>query len=445
MASDPRSTQPGSQAERLFVQHVVRSEGPVDIEPLCRAHPEVDAELRELHRRWVEAAKGTSLLDRLRHRPPPAPKHAASAEAESEPRASIGSSVWGRVAERGGRAERYKPEGEIARGGMGAIVRVWDADLRRTLAMKVSLAGGPDRADPADSSEVRLLERFLEEAQITGQLEHPGIVPVHELGLDADGRAYFTMRLVKGLDLEQVLELARRGEDGWNRTRALNVLLKVCEAVAFAHEKGVVHRDLKPANVMVGRLGETYVMDWGLARVLGQTDRHDVRVRQPSAPRSIVRTDRADERAPGSPLVTMDGDIVGTPCYMPPEQARGKLDEIGPPSDVYAVGAMLYHLLSGRMPYAGEDKAMPPEKVLRLLLDGPPTALRALDRAIPAELEAICERAMAREPRERYPSMLAMAEDLRAYLEDRVVRAHESGPVAELRKWFLRNRAAASL
>jgi eukaryotic-like serine/threonine-protein kinase len=449
MASESRSVEPGSHAKRLFVEHVVRSEGAVDIEPLCSAHPELAGEIRALHGRWLRGNEGGSLLGRLRQRPAASPGHPTQpveSPGERPARSSdSGSSIWGRIAARGGPTERYRPEGEIARGGMGAILRVWDADLRRTLAMKVSLARGGEGSQSADSSAARLLERFLEEAQITGQLEHPGIVPVHELGIDADGRVYFTMRLVKGLELHKVFELARKGEDGWNRTRALGVLLKVCEAVAFAHEKGVVHRDLKPANVMVGRLGETYVMDWGLARVLGQADRHDVRVRQPSAPRSIVRTDRADERASASPLVTMDGDIIGTPCYMPPEQARGKLEEIGPPADVYAVGSMLYQLLTGRMPYAGEDDTLPPQTVLRMLLDGPPTPLRALDRTIPDELEAICERAMARESRERYPTMLAMAEDLRAFLEERVVQAHASGPVAEFKKWIRRNRAAALL
>jgi WD40 repeat protein/serine/threonine protein kinase len=450
MAPESRSVEPGSHAKRLFVEHVVRSEGAVDIEPLCSAHPELASELHALHERWRRGSSGGALLERLRQRPGAQPHASQSAEhlaeVETQARSSdSGSSIWGRIAARGGPSERYRPEGEIARGGMGAILRVWDADLRRTLAMKVSLARSPQGTESADSSGARLLERFLEEAQITGQLEHPGIVPVHELGLDAEGRVYFTMRLVKGLELQKVFELARKGEDGWNRTRALGVLLKVCEAVAFAHEKGVVHRDLKPANVMVGRLGETYVMDWGLARVLGREDRHDVRVRPAAAPRTIVRTDRADDRAPGSPLVTMDGDIIGTPCYMPPEQARGRLEEIGPPADVYAVGAMLYQLLTGHMPYAGADDSLPPQTVLRLLLDGPPARLRALDRSIPDELEAICEHAMAREPRERYPTMLAMAEDLRAYLEDRVVRAHESGPAAEFRKWIVRNRAAALL
>src|SRR5262249_15892429 len=149
--------------------------------------------------------------------------------------------------------------------------------------------------------------RFLEEAQVTGQLDHPGIVPVHEIGLDQNGRIYFTMRLVQGRDLRQIVELVHEGKDGWNQTRALGVILKVCEAMAYAHSKGVIHRDLKPANVMVGYFGEVYVMDWGLARVVGQADTHDLRLRLNAPALTPVETDRAEE------FVTLDGEIMGTP------------------------------------------------------------------------------------------------------------------------------------
>ena len=159
-----------------------------------------------------------------------------------------------------GPSKRYVLEGEIGRGGMGAVLEIFDADLRRRLAMKVALLpeGGADDAARIGSTQ---LLRFLEEAQVTGQLDHPGVVPVHELGVDADGRVYFTMRLVRGQELTKVFEAVHAGDAGWNLTRALGALLKVCEAMSYAHEKGVVHRDLKPANVMVGRHGEVYVMD----------------------------------------------------------------------------------------------------------------------------------------------------------------------------------------
>ncbi|HVS19953.1 MAG TPA: serine/threonine-protein kinase, partial [Planctomycetota bacterium] len=354
------------------------------------------------------------------------------------------SGVFERLASRPSIENRLREEGEIARGGMGAILRVWDDDLRRVLAMKVSLArpGAKGEAGTTSTDE-RLLHRFLEEAQITGQLDHPGIVPVHELGIDATGRLYFTMPLVRGANLEQVFEWVKAGQEGWNRTRALNVLLKVCEAVGFAHQKGVVHRDLKPANVMVGRFGETYVMDWGLARVLDRDDRRDLRLAVDAAARSLVHTERAEGRTFDSPLATMDGDIVGTPCYMPPEQARGEIEAIGPRSDVFAIGAMLYHLLSGSAPYLEPGASHAPLDVLRRLRDGAPVPIAELGRGVPEELIAIADKAMARDMDARYASSTELAEDLRAFLEDRVVRAHASGPVAEFRTWFRRNRAAA--
>ncbi len=466
MPSDPND--PGREAERLFVEHVLRGGKPQDLAELRGRHPTLARDLEMLAQRWASAVQGASLIDRLRQRHGPTVDLEVSLEQPSgtsavkeagrEPRgaptpaAGPASSAFARLAAHAGSAARYRLEGEIGRGGMGAVLKVWDEDLRRTLAMKVALPSANEERD-SSSTSARLLNRFLEEAQITGQLDHPGIVPVHELGLDAQGRVYFTMRLVRGRDLERVFELARTGEEGWTRTRVLGVLLKVCEAMAFAHEKGVIHRDLKPANVMVGRFGETYVMDWGLARVLGRQDTHDVRLRKPEAALSIVRTERteereagvrkAGERTPSSPLVTMDGDVLGTPCYMAPEQARGRLEEIGPSSDVYAVGSMLYQLLTARMPYVRPQEKSSPQAVLEALLSGPPEPIHAIDRSVPEELVAIAEKAMARESVQRYPTMLAMAEDLRAYLEDRVVRAHESGPLAEFKKWIRRNRGAA--
>ncbi|MFT7542189.1 MAG: serine/threonine protein kinase, partial [Gammaproteobacteria bacterium] len=176
--------------------------------------------------------------------------------------------------------QRYALKGEIGRGGMGAILEIFDRDLRRHLAMKVVLGSSGQTGGNKPELESQQLVRFLEEAQVTGQLDHPGVVPVHELGVDADGRVYFTMRLVKGQDLSKVFAKVHEGDPDWSRTRVLGVLSKVCEAMSYAHEKGVVHRDLKPANVMVGRHGAVYVMDWGLARVEGREDSHDLRLQE---------------------------------------------------------------------------------------------------------------------------------------------------------------------
>ncbi|HEV8113691.1 MAG TPA: bifunctional serine/threonine-protein kinase/formylglycine-generating enzyme family protein [Planctomycetota bacterium] len=389
---------------------------------LLGRHPDLATDLEELHATRARLADAGE--------PDPSKR---SSPAFSSPSARIAE-----LAARAGSFGRYEIEGEVARGGMGAILRVWDEDLRRHLAMKVVL-GEADLAVRLGTrpENPRVLARFLEEAQVTSQLDHPGIVPVHELGLDSEGRVYFTMKLVEGRDLKRILGLVFEGREGWNETRALGVILKVCEAVAYAHKKGVIHRDLKPANVMVGSFGEVFVMDWGLARVLDRKDTHDIRI----APESATSPESTSS---DSPVLTMDGDVVGTPVYMPPEQAGGEVEKLSPRSDVYSIGAMLYHLLARQMPYVPPGAVVPNRAVLVRVLTGPPRPLHELNPAVPAELAAICEKAMARDPGERYADTLALAEDLRAYLEHRVVGAYETGAVAELKKWIGRNRALAS-
>jgi formylglycine-generating enzyme required for sulfatase activity len=255
------------------------------------------------------------------------------------------------------------------------------------------------------------------------------------------------MKLVKGRDLKRIFELVHEGHQGWNETRALSVILKVCEAMAFSHAKGVIHRDLKPANVMVGNYGEVFVMDWGLARVLGHRDTRDIRIRPEfTSGLTSIRTDRRDKReeAADSPILTMGGDVMGTPAYMPPEQAFGEVEKLSARSDVYAIGAMLYHLLARHMPYVETGKRVTSRTILTMVLHGPPPALTSQRKDIPAELVAICEKAMARDAEDRYPDMLALAEDLRAYLERRVVTAYETGATAELKKWIARNKPLAA-
>jgi WD40 repeat protein len=359
------------------------------------------------------------------------------------------SEVLRRLRERPRNDERYSESREVGRGAMGAVYRVTDGDLRRQLAMKVMLGDPGVESASEDESVVRRRARFLEEAQVTGQLDHPGIVPVHELGLDSQGRLYFTMKLVRGRDLREVFESARRDADGWNLPRAIGVLQRVCEAMAFAHSKGVVHRDLKPANVMVGRFGEVYVMDWGLARVLARDGEAKAgesgAVAAADASLGPIRTERKEQSSGSdSGLGTMDGDIVGTPSYMAPEQARGRLEDIGPRVDVYSLGAMLYELLSGHAPYAQAGEKPSATAVLTSLMKGAPPELAREAKGAPEELVAICEKAMARDLRQRYADMLEVGEDLRAWLEGRVVRAHSTGAIVEFRKWIGRNRAFAA-
>jgi serine/threonine protein kinase len=331
-------------------------EEPADVEAFLLRYPEHADELREILptiSKLGEAARGIDEDDPegvalTQSRIPLARRAERTTEETSRSSNDFVARIVERVRSQGYRAGRFRPEHEISRGGQGVVLAAWDETLQRHLAMKVALAEPGAEGGKTPSSAVSL-GRFLEEAQVTAQLDHPGIVPVHDLGLDGEGRIYFTMKLVRGRDLRHIFELVRTGEEGWNRTRALDVLLKVCEAMAYAHSKGVIHRDLKPSNVMVGKFGEVYVMDWGLARVLGREDRKDIRI-QPEATERVrsTRHEAADDL--DSPLVTMDGDVVGTPAYMPPEQARGDLEAMGPHSDVYAVGAMLYQLLTERMP-----------------------------------------------------------------------------------------------
>ncbi len=350
---------------------------------------------------------------------------------------------------RGPTWSRYEIRGEIGRGGMGVVYKAFDKDTRRELAMKVILE--PAEAESGSGSyrlDDRTLGRFLEEAQVTSQLDHPGIVPVHEIGLDTQCRVYFTMKYVKGEDLRAIYDKVRLGVDGWTVPRAVSVLLKVCEAMAFAHAKGVIHRDLKPSNVMVGRFGEAYVMDWGLARVVEprvSTMTSVIRRAFVDPDASTIKSARKDvsDSSSGAELVTLDGDVVGTPSYMSPEQARGSRENVGPQSDVYSVGAMLYHLLAGHAPYRDGDQPLSPQTITSLVLVGPPRPLSDIAVGAPPELVAICEKAMARELSSRYTSMGRLADDLRAWLENRVVSAYESGSFAEIRKWMRRNRGAA--
>jgi len=431
-----------------FLERRERGEA-VDLEDLCAAHPTQAEHLRSLARAVERVDAGLarggargSLHERL------ASFYGAGADPgiELEPPAlpeESGANMLSRLVNRAEGSGRYRLQDEVARGGQGAVLRVWDEDLRRNLAMKVMLERSPAVKPGSPATDSRSLGRFLEEAQITGQLDHPGIVPVHELGLDAEGRLYFVMKLVKGRDLRAILGLVRAGQEGWTRTRALGVILKVCEAMAYAHSKGVVHRDLKPGNVMVGRFGEVYVMDWGLAHVVGRADRRDLSIKEGSEEiRTSVREQGESDQ--DAPLKTRDGDVIGTPAYMSPEQACGDLTAIGPHSDVYAAGAMLYELLAGHAPYIEPGMRLNNLAVWARVQSGPPKPLSAVAADVPEELVAICEKAMSRAPSARYRDMSELGEDLRAYLEHRVVRAYEAGAVAELRKWVGRNRGLAT-
>jgi len=306
--------------------------------------------------------------------------------------------------EREGFLGRHAIVGHLGAGGMGEVLCVRDPDLGRDVAAKVLR----DAHDPAARA------KFEREAAITGRLEHPGIIPLYELGRrTGDGGPYFTMRRVSGVDLDQLL----LAPDPPAPSELLAIFAKVCEAVAYAHDQGVVHRDLKPANVMTGAYGEVYVLDWGLAKRAGEAD---------PTPVPAESTD-------GVSLATREGTIMGTPAYMPPEQAEGRVADVGPQSDVYSLGAILYQMLCGQPPYTGASAWA----VIGEILDGPPPppSVRAPDRSIPSELLAIVAKAMSRAPSDRYATALALKADVEAFLAGRFVKAARYGVVATVRMW----------
>ena len=324
--------------------------------------------------------------------------------------------------------DRYQLSGEIARGGMGAVLRGRDVDLGRDLAVKVLLEKYADRPEVA--------RRFIEEAQIGGQLQHPGVVPVYDIGRFGD-RPYFTMKLVKGKTLAALL--SERSEPAADRPRLLSIALQVAQTLAYAHAKGVIHRDLKPANIMVGAFGEVQVMDWGLAKVLaagGIADEERAsRQHQPREDVTTIRTARSSGSAGSFGTDTEAGSLLGTPAYMPPEQANGDIAHLDRRADVFGLGAILCEILTGRPPYVGRSG----EEVRRKAANGDLADARARLEACgaDAELIALTTACLAPEAMDRPKDAQAVADGLTAYLDGVQERLHQ----AELAEAEARARA----
>ena len=319
-----------------------------------------------------------------------------------------------------GAAGRYLGQGVIGKGGMGEITLCIDRNIRRQVAMK--------RILPAVANDPDRRARFVEEAQVTGQLEHPNIVPVHELEMGADGTIYFTMKLVRGRSLGETLRADRQRADEPTLGELLQIFLKVCDGVAFAHSRGVIHRDLKPDNIMVGDFGEVLVMDWGLAKIVGRKD---------ISAGELVTSSRLE----GSIAHTMEGVALGTPAYMPPEQAGGRLDAIDHRSDIYSLGGILYEMLTLERPVEGNT----PMEVLTKVTHGNivPPEQRAPNRHIPRELSAIAMKCLSRDPSRRYSSVSALRRDVSLFLEGRSVSAAPDTFTQAVVKLVKRNRAVS--
>ncbi len=297
--------------------------------------------------------------------------------------------------------EKYAVETTIGRGGMGEILLVTDRDLKRQIAMKVL------HREAAEDEEARL--HFVAEAQATSQLEHPGIPPVHDIGVTPDGRIYFTMKLVRGRTLREILHdlTVRRAEvqKEWTTHRLVTVVERLCETCHFAHERGVVHRDLKPENVMLGDYGEIHVMDWGLARVMGEAE---------SSPDALTlerEADRVKTARTEAAYETQKGSVKGTLAYMAPEQLAGTVDRR---TDVFALGLLLYEILTLLPAYDPRAEGL----IARIASAEIPSAeTRNPRRQVPAALAEISRRATAMEPEDRFQSAKEMGTALRAWLD----------------------------
>ncbi|MBI4618389.1 MAG: SUMF1/EgtB/PvdO family nonheme iron enzyme [Planctomycetes bacterium] len=315
---------------------------------------------------------------------------------------------------------RYLDPVEIGRGGMGRVLSGVDPELGRPVAIKVVSSGTGSGGE---------LVRLIREARITGRLEHPSIPPVHELARTPDGEIYFAMKLISGRTLARAIgeihSLPRGSDIALARRPLLAALLKVCDALAYAHSAGVVHRDLKPSNIMLGEFGEVLVMDWGIARIRGQW--------------SVVSGQKQQEQkqeqrqAGGDPGLTEAGTILGTPAYMPPEQTFGEIDQVDERSDIYALGAVIFEILT----------LVPPPPARGLASVAPSIANPR--GAIPPELDALVARAMAFDREHRYPTVQALRDDLEAHLSHRPLSVARYSIAQRIGKWIRRNPATGAV
>jgi serine/threonine-protein kinase len=353
---------------------------------------------------------------------------AARQEQDDDPYRTVHEASVGVSSSVGTRFRILRPH---AKGGLGEVFVALDTELNRDVALK--------EIQDQFADDPRYRARFEFEAEVTGGLEHPGIVPVYGLGTYADGRPFYAMRFIRGNSLKEAI--ARFHADGavqrapGGRTLALQKLLlrflDVCNAVSYAHSRGVLHRDLKPANIMLGDYGETLVVDWGLAKAVG----HHLEPAVPLQTEGTLRPESGSELQP-----TVVGQRLGTPGYMPPEQAAGRLDELGAPSDVYSLGATLYALLTGRPPFTEPDLLT----LLRQVKQGEFPRPRQVRSWIDPALEAVCLKAMSRRLQDRYASPKTLADEIEHWLADEPVSAYREPFSVRARRWMQRHRTATT-
>ena len=312
---------------------------------------------------------------------------------------------------------KYRIIKELARGGMGTVYLTEDSELNRQIAIKVL-----NRLE-ANSD---LGRRMVREAQIIAGLEHPGIVPVHDVGMLADGRVFYAMKLVRG---ERLDEYAARVDSVKDRLRKFQA---ACDAVAFAHAHGIIHRDLKPQNIMIGSFGEVLVLDWGVAKILSPNRLSN----DPSEADTLMLPagKQEGERRQSDHEDTAHGTIIGTPGYMSPEQARGEIDQLNQRADVYSLGAILYFLLTNENPRDGKGQAVS-ESLLK-----PTPRPRELNAKISKAAEAICLKAMAPANVDRYTSAAELSADIARLVDAEPVSAYRENVFEKTGRWLGKNR-----
>lgn len=327
---------------------------------------------------------------------------------------------------------RYSILRPHAQGGLGKVSLAFDRELNRNVALKQIRN---DRADDAASQS-----RFVQEAEITGQLQHPGIVPVYGLGTNAQGQPYYAMRFIEGQNLKAALKDFHRKHTPRQRMQGptavefrslLGRFINVCQAIEYAHSRNVVHRDLKPDNILLGPYGETLVVDWGLAKCLDQAPSKDEEAEEIQSDRFPLKLRNSGSSG------TLDGSAIGTPSYMSPEQAAGRLSDVGRASDIYSLGATLFTILTGKPPISGDDLS----DILAKTQSGRLNSIREFAPYVSLALEAICYKALAKDPNRRYTSAKELAADVENWLADEPVTARKESAVEKLHRFVRKNQS----
>jgi eukaryotic-like serine/threonine-protein kinase len=440
-------------SERLLQWEELRSQGHyISAEDLCRDRPEL---IPELQRRIGALRALGAFVDAPQNLGPESDRDSLvdTKEGLSDDASSLGLSGYESCENKTQSIESSTDKAILttrstyqilrahAKGGLGEVLIARDEQLGREVALKVIRR-------PFDQDTMRR-RRFLREAEITSRLEHPGIVPIHGFGQDADGRLCYAMRKIGGETLQLAIERfhrnrneAKERQQGMLEQRQLlGRFVSVCNAIAYAHSQGVIHRDIKPANIMLGRFGETLVVDWGLAKDTKLQPKSSNEEVTDGLPNEFDLTDsKQNDTQNDLDQLTIDGTAIGTPAFMSPEQSRGRWEAVGPSSDIYSLGVTLYVLLTGRVPFGGKHIV----ELNQRRASGDFVLPRRIDPEISPPLESICLKAMALRPEGRYETALQLASDIEKWMADEPVSAHSDSLAQRARRWMRHHRLLVS-